>query len=163
MNSFNFRKMIFDLLFWKRRKLRILAWLYQNTKILRRIDSEFSSFVTDTEYCLSYGPMVIQLEFVLNQKIPQANGTIFIENITPQSNFDNWLFEIPSQTYYLYWLSQNEGTPKYDFWLNENTSSLSYDFIVWAPFTLQPQETLIRAWVNKFKLAGKTYTVLYFQ
>lgn len=156
MYRFPFLRAIIDLLFPPRRKPIIIAWLFRLTAILRRLDNEFGEFVDSTEYCSRWSSQTLSLETLLRDRF--FNLSIFITNNSIDSQVYNyWLFE--GNTQFTYWLSDAEP-PQYEYWFQELIPL--YSFTVHVPLALMPREQEIRAWVDKFRLAGMTFDVNYF-
>lgn len=128
-------------------------------KPLQTLNDEFVIYINDTFYLISFTGQVIYLEKVLNDLYDSSLRRIYIQNGT--------LLGLPPYIYnvvenrerYIY--RKNETNPNQLYLRNIQEYTSSNDFIVFVPSGINtPQlETQIKAIVNRYKLAGKRYSI----
>jgi len=152
-----------DLLPVELRKPKMIAWLTNICKSERNIFEIFELFRLRVNECRRYSSQTLSLEAFLRLKF-NNNGINIVNSF---SDFDiiliYWLFE-NQQFEFDYWLeeTEDEGFPN-SYWLEEEANiTLYYDFIVEVPFILISKEDEIKSYLNKIKLAGKRYKIIYY-
>ncbi|MEY4902834.1 MAG: Flavobacterium phage vB FspM pippi8 [Bacteroidota bacterium] len=108
---------------------------------LKGLHSRFLLFVSITLLDVHTNGQVIKLEYALNQ--------VFGAGITIHD-------AIQTDTLYIYVESENH--PVY---LPTYITGSGYDFEVWIPSAYKGQELFIRAFLNKYKLVTKKYTIIW--
>ena len=125
---------------------------------MKNLHTAFVDWVKDSRVELSYNGQTIVLERMLNTKFPNPGSLIYIENV--DENFDlKFIFqnseaEAPVYTYLLV-----EGMPPSYIFKYSELSGFLYDFIVWVPASLVFNENLMKAWLNRFVIAGSRYII----
>lgn len=138
---------------------KIQAWVKVLIRPLQTLNDGFAVYVNDTFYLVSFTGQVIYLEKVLNDLYDPIGTGIYI---TDGNNIG-----IPKYVYtkaenrpiYIYNKAES-STPVYVYNKTEYLTSL--DFIVNVPAALlnPALETQIMGIVERYKLAGKRYTIV---
>lgn len=87
------------------------------------------------------------------------------------SGHDIYITDVPAADFYLY--NDNEtatGMVMYNddeegvsqVWTNDGEGRINGDFIVNVPFYLEPQESLIRNILDRYKVTGRKYIIKYY-
>lgn len=138
------------------RKPKNLAFLNAAFKALETINISFATIADKLTYELQFNGQKIYLQHYLNDQFDATLRRIYIEN-TAASNRVTIYFKSEGQApTYIYFKS--EGMPPvYLRWKTEATTST--DFIVWVPVDIVFEEVVMRAKIDKYKYAGKRYTI----
>lgn len=122
----------------------------------------FNTFKDHALVELSYNGQTMYLEKMLNDRFDSALRRIVIQHEEDISVF--WYLEGEGQVErYLYKESETGETATYLFNEGENTSGLpdGIDFRVKAPLELSLLQVRMRSEINKYKLAGKQYDIIF--
>lgn len=122
----------------------------------------FNAFKDQALIELSYNGQTVYLEKMLNDRFDPMLRRITIEHDETTGVY--WYLEGEGQAEkYLYTESETGTTETYLFNEGENFSGLpdGIDFRVKAPLELLPLEIRIRSEINKYKLAGKQYDIIF--
>lgn len=125
------------------RKGRMLAWLNALVAPVKMLHGKFLIFSNTTRSGIYITGQKRILQYYLNRF---------------------WLGSAPIEVY-----DTDQAEPVYIFTENENQpvylpvfiTGSAVDFIVQLPLDLQPYESAIRAFVNKYKLPTKRYEIIY--
>ncbi len=137
------------------RKPKFKDWIKVFLSGIKSIHLEFLSFRDDTTYWLYFNGQIIYLEHVLDDQFDPINRGIYIEN-TADVQYYYLYNNIEQQPVYLNNASENASA---DYLLNESEYNNVYTFIVWVPSSVQFDEFKMRAIIDRYRLAGKTYTI----
>ncbi len=153
----NFRRLIIWLLPIELRRVKTVAWLYA---LLYPLEQLYESIM----YRMQHDSRVIYLEKMLNEwyGVPtynhqdhEATKTIYIEDgFKPKKTYIYQPYE--HKPVYIFTPSENE--PVYIYMLAEFL--LNYvKFVVWIPLSYTYNEAVLKAKINYYKLAGKSYKI----
>lgn len=133
------------------------AWLYSLIQPIIELYAIFSSYRIQAIYMLSFTGQVIYLEKLLNDTFNNGGTEIFIEDgilkIAP------FLFNTAEDAdpFYVFNTAETNEENLYLYNTAEYTGNL--DFIVKVPTALVFDENQMKSLINKYKLAGKNYTI----
>ena len=140
------------------------SWLYALFTPFTTLKTSFNTYITDKNYELDFNGQVISLERLLNDQYDNTLRRIFIEDsaATEQpflffssdnnvSEGDSWLF-----------FDGDTNVAITDFWFFEEVSQYVVDFVVNVPSALVYEQAELIAYVNKYKLAGKSFAIATF-
>lgn len=138
-----------------------LSW-YET--LLTGIDYSMDNFTTTRDSAnrlLSYNGQTIYLELMLNDFFDSSLRRIKIEHEESEAVY--LYLESESQPLFsLYMESETGGTVQYLYTEGEISSQiLDFDFKVIAPISLSGSTNQIRANIDKYRLAGTTYTIIF--
>lgn len=163
MYNFDLLILITDVLFWPIRKARQLGW---NVALNQPLYDEYGKLLTDFDlwrFEAQITGQVGSLEYMLNDHY-YGNGLLTDIYITDGTGDNNtYIYNKNEGRPKTYIYNKAEGKPK-TYIFNRNEFSGDPDFIVWIPAALPgtiPGDYSIemRALVNKYKVAGTTYTI----
>jgi hypothetical protein len=165
MNNYNWdiTKLITWLLPSLLRKPKQVAWLRALLWPVNQLHGQFVEFIDYKRYELDFTGQVISLERLLNDKYDNTLRRIFINGFPRPRRFvfrdGNNLINYDKP--YIY--RDGSTVPNREgFFLFAGTGSLNVSFIINIPNALTVNELELRALVDKYKLAGKYYTIEYF-
>lgn len=116
----------------------------------------FKEYYQAVELDLAITPQVCVLEKYLNDRFDSVNRLIYIEDgFQYPATFIFLRAEEKPKAIYI----RAENKPVY-LGLRSESGYKSVSFRVRVPIEALPQKEVITAWVNKYKLATKTFTVL---
>ena len=133
------------------------SWLYSLIQPIIELYAIFSSYRIQALYTLSFTGQVIYLEKLLNDTFNNGGTEIFIEDgilkIAP------FLFNTAEDAdpFYVFNTAETNEENLYLYNTAEYTGNL--DFIVKVPTALVFDENQMKSLINKYKLAGKNYTI----
>lgn len=157
MYSFDFDKLIENLLPWFLRKPILKSWLKSLSTPARSLYSRFEEFVGKKRWEASITGQVAVLEIMLNKEFynDETLRKIFISDNDLEERV--YLFNSPEAQAPVYLHNLNEGQEPIfitNFW--ERNSA---DFTVWVPDTLIFDINHMTGLVKKFKVAGPTFDI----
>lgn len=123
---------------------------------LKSIHTQFLQFRNDTTYWLYFNGQIIYMEHVLNDQFDPANRGIYIENLA-DIQYD-YLYNAIEQRTPIYLDNVSENKPP-DYFVNQSEYDAHTTFIVWVPSTVTFDANKMKAIVNKYRIAGKTYQI----
>jgi hypothetical protein len=129
------------------RKPRMTAWLLACLAPVIVLNAVFGLFRQAVDRDVAVTPQVRVLSYFLNEMFNPGDPGAFIFISDATSISVTWLF------------TESENKPLY---LPTFVSGTVGDFIVNVPAGLRGQENAIRAFVNKYKLPGKRYEIVYY-
>jgi hypothetical protein len=141
------------------RKAKMVALLYSLSRPIEFLYSDFLIYKANTDLLVRYSGQTKTLEVLLNSLFDSNLNRIYIVTdgdsiINKYSYFRN---EQPS------FFTDNRSESGYQPLFIYNRSediTLDNDFTVFVPPNLMPnKETEINAWVNRYKIAGKTHNI----
>lgn len=147
------------------RKTKWIAFQMAIFKPLVELYQNFLSFRKDALYRVNHNSQVCYLRAALNDRFDKAQRRVRIENISRL--FPPYIYTpAEERPLYLYTEVENQPIFLYD---PETYSDSQVDFIVNVPDDVRPKnptaqktfEASIRALVNYYKLASKSYTIQY--
>lgn len=155
--SLDFRKLVTDMLPPKHRKPKFIDWLYVLVSAIRYVHGQFTTFVDTIRFDLRFTSQVIYLEYLLNLKFNGGLNTILIKD---GSNAEFSYIWQATENQPLYVNTTAEFTPPDDVYLYNNAEYSGYaDFVVMVPSGLVYNRSEMIALINRYKLAGKIYTI----
>ncbi|HTF18166.1 MAG TPA: hypothetical protein VK658_08850 [Chryseolinea sp.] len=122
----------------------------------------FNAFKDQALVELSYNGQTIYMEKMLNDRYDPSLRRIIIQH--EQNNSAYWYVEGEGQApVYLYTEPETGATQSFLYIEGENSTGLpdGIDFVVKAPVSLTSQEVRMKADVNKYKLAGKQFEIIF--
>ncbi len=139
----------------------MIAWLKALLVNGRTIYAAFSAFRTNTNVCIQYNSQTASLEAFIRMKM-NNNGINIVNDFSDiEPAFDFYLNEDQAAQYEFYLIEAAD--PSYIFYVAEEANAtLFFDFIVEVPSALMSEEIIIKAWLNKVKLIGKRYKIVYY-
>lgn len=133
------------------------AWLYSLIQPIIELYAIFSSYRIQALYTLSFTGQVIYLEKLLNDTFNNGGTEILIaDGILKIAPF---LFNTAEDAdpFYVFNTAETNEENLYLYNTAEYTGNL--DFIVKVPTALVFDENQMKSLINKYKLAGKNYTI----
>lgn len=145
------------------RKPKMVAWLKSLLSPLDEKHQEFLTYVDSKRYELDFTGQVISLERLLNNKYDAADRRIFIsqEKADEIFFFDDDDISAASKVFFFDDGDVSLGSEVAFFFFSDSSGSLS-DFIVCLPSSIIFDEAELRSLVNRYKLAGKEFSVQLF-
>lgn len=171
---FNIIQHIHRLLAWFLRKVDQVAWLYVLIWPIKRLNEEFYVYATAKQREASYNGQVMVLERALNLRFlglsqwatasdPTANGGIYIENtgVTDLESFSFNAAETAGQEAFAWNDGETipSGAEEAFAWNDSESNGISYSFIVHVPSSYTYDESTMRDFIDRYKLAGKHYII----
>lgn len=141
------------------RKKPLLMWLESLLTPIKTIHSAFITYKGQKLYDLSITGQTINLERYLNDQFDDSQRRILIEHAESVNQYDYFLAEGQTPDYD-YSISEAQ-TARFMYMIGEQTSSIVTDFAVQAPNSLNSKDAQIKANIDRYKLAAKTYSVNY--
>jgi len=131
------------------------SWLYSLIQPLIELYAIFSSYRIQALYTLSFTGQVIYLEKLLNDTFNNGGTEIFIEDGGKIAPF---IFNTEENEPDLFIYNTEENEPDL-FIYNTEEYPGNVDFIVKVPTALVCDDNHMKSLINKYKLAGKNYTI----
>ncbi|WP_136464955.1 hypothetical protein [Flagellimonas onchidii] len=153
----DYRKLIIWLVPTFLRKVKLIAWLQVLIAPIKGLYNDFLKYRKKVDYKLNHNSQVCYLQKVLNDAFDNESKRIYIEN------------GIFIQALYVY--APKEELPVYVgtqyIYSDGDLTGGQIDFIVNVPIGLKPSDPIalegflsdMRALVNEYKLASKTYNI----
>lgn len=140
-----------------KRKYIITAFLKMLATPMNRLFNQFEAYFLEKEYELAFNGQVIYLEHLLNDRFDDIQRGIYL---TDAVGFDE-------EIHLFNQIEQNEDTILFNESENETLIHLFNqnevdgwpDFIVNVPSSVTFDEIVMRALINKYKIAGKNYII----
>ena len=120
-------------------------------------DDFFNVYRPDVVERAKYNSQTIVLEYILNKKFDPTLKRIYIVNFLTILRYVYIYKKSENKPTYIY--KKSEAKPLYLFKGSEY--AIDFDFIVHCPVTLAGQDKQVRAEIDKYKVAGVNYTVIY--
>lgn len=140
----NYNKLINWMLPPHWRQSRQIAWLRALITPLKTLHTQLLTVINTTLFEMKITGQVIKLRYALNEKYDSIQRRIIIRDAAPVEQLYTYL-EIENRPIYM------------PFFMNGGSA----DFEVVAPFDLKPQDVYLRGMINRYKLPGKRYTIIY--
>ena len=134
------------------------AWIETLLKPFAVLVVDFNVFRDEKISELSYSGQSIQLERYLNDVFDKPLRRIRIKHYSDQPDFDYLLSENGTIEDYDYLKSENVA-PGFIYLIGENTTTINTDFVVQCPASLSAAVAAIKARVDRYRVAGRRYTV----
>lgn len=131
------------------------SWLYSLIQPIIELYAIFSSYRIQALYMLSFTGQVIYLEKLLNDTFNNGGTGIFIEDGGKIAPF---IFNTEENEPDLFIYNTEENEPDF-FIYNTEEYPGNVDFIVKVPTALVFDDNHMKSLINKYKLAGKNYTI----
>ena len=146
------------------RQLKIIAWLNTLIKPLVDVYNNFIAYRQNTIYSLSFTGQIIYLEKLLNDTYNNGLAGIYIQDGLLITKTYIWHKAEGCPKTYLF--HKAEAAAKTYLWHKSEANSM-YDFIIMVPSAIYVTLTQnnnqginnMIALVNKYKLAGKRFTI----
>lgn len=138
---------------------RVRSWVQALLKPLQEFNDDFAIYVNDTFYLVSFTGQVVYMEHILNDLYDQPLRRIYIQNGS-LLGLPTYIYNVPEQRQpYIY--NVPETNPNQVYLRNVSEYQTSNDFIVFVPSSiLTPAlEIQIKGIVNRYKIAGKRYSI----
>lgn len=153
-----FLKQIRRLLPIRKRKIKRISWIRDLLEPLQTLkDQIFNIYRPDVVERAKYNSQTIVLEYILNKKFDPAMKRIYIVNFLTNLIYVYIFKKSENKPTYIY--KKSEAKPLYLFKSSEY--AVDFDFIVHCPVGLAGQDKQVRAEIDKYKVAGVNYTVIY--
>lgn len=149
MNHFNLYKVLQIILPYRKRRPRFIGWIKTMTAYLAMIIADLFQYVDKTVKDVKMTPQLCYLEKLLNSRY--AVSTI---RIVDGYELGPWCFYSgpPSGDIDMFMVEP-------DNYCYSQQVVVSVDFVVEVPYSLNDQCSLIAAYVQKYKLAGKSFII----
>ncbi len=131
-------------------------WAMVLVRGLKDIHTAFLQFRADTTYWLYFNGQIIYLEHVLNDQFDPTSRGIYIENLA-DIQYD-YLHNSIEQRTPVYLDNKSENKP-FDYFVNQSEYDTHVTFTVWVPVSVTFDQNKMKAIVNKYRIAGKTYDI----
>lgn len=155
--SLDFKKLVTDMLPPVHRKQILTDWITTLVSGVKTIHAQFKALVDKIRFDLIFTSQVIYLEYLLNYKF---NGGLNAILINDGSNASSVYAYQTSENNNLFIVSEQEFNSYIDIFLYNEAEFTSYvDFLVMVPQALTFSRSEMTALINKYKLAGKSYTI----
>ena len=142
------------LLPWHKRKPIRLAFINVIANVMKGINNQFLTFISDTNYKLTITNQKIYLEHYLNDLYDPVLKRIFIQNLELQSHIYHYT-ALENKLIYEY--TNAENMPYY---LKTNAEQNSqYNYTIWVPNDITYDENQLKSYVNKYNPVGKIYQI----
>ncbi len=142
------------------RKAKNMSWLKVLTSSIVKLKSDFDRQREEDLFLIAHNSQVISLEHFLNYKFnpnPDAKDIYITDGETKS---ETYLYETPviNDQVYLY----EEPVGDEIIYLYTTSSPLITGFVINIPSTFNIDEFELKAYVNRLKLAGKSYALKYY-
>lgn len=136
-----------------------IAWIYSLLKPLDDLNQDFLDKVLFLDRKSKFNSQQMKFAHVLNDVFDSSSRRIRVETVSKSV-----------QATYIFLSSENE-TPEYVFLASEGQTPLYLrtkqeldelkGFVVYVPSSLSSEEARLKSWINYYKLADKTYKIIY--
>lgn len=137
--------------------LWIQYYLQAGMKPLNDVKTSFYSYFNAVEYELLFNGQVMNLEHLLNNEFDEVERRIHIEDGI--QNPIKYLYNQAETNEPIYLNNASEDAPG-QYIYNHSETAAEFDFIVYVPVGFVYDEILMRYYVNKYRAAGKRFTIL---
>lgn len=184
----NFDKVINQLIPYYLGGRRLILFLQSCMKPLQMVNDAFATYANDTRIEASMTSQIFKFEWFLNRKFkkyfedPSALIVIKNGNKLGQAMYNESASAISDADQFKLWQQVGEVEMHTDIALyhgDEKTENSSYSFLVYIPklweqkdkagqptgqlidgITIQQFKKMLAYWIDKYKLAGKTYQII---
>lgn len=139
------------------RKIFTLEFFKMCASPLVDLYNAFYAFFAAKKYEMLFNGQVIYMEHVLNDQFDPVNRGIYISD-TPPYGGAVYLFNKIEQNEETFVFNKAELAPPLYLFTNSEVLTWS-SFIVNVPSSVFFDETQLKAYVNKYKIASKNYTI----
>ena len=159
MFNIDFQHIVYNLTPFFKRTAALLDWLYSLIRPLKEVNNGFVSFVSNTEYNLTFTSETNVLERFLNDQFDPVSRGIFITNIN-EVDFQ-FIFNKVENKAPVYIFNKSEAEPP--FYVMTKTELLqSVNFIINVPLAVIFNPIVMRERVDFYNQSGKNYTIVTF-
>lgn len=153
----DFKKLVFHVIDGLRRDVFTVDWIHALLGAVRDRHDRFVDFAAEKDDELFYGPgYKIQVEQLLLDKIGPG---IFIVNNRQIPTY-NYAFDRGDARNLYMWDRNNKSNVH--LWDRGAFDLALTNFTVYAPIALQPQQSRMEGYLNKYKSVGMSYNIVYF-
>lgn len=135
--------------------LEILNYLDCGLRPIQTLHDNFQDYYERKHYELQWNGQITYLTHVLNDQFDVLNRRIHIEDYNAGEDVYLWNKSESNELTYLFNANENE-LPVYLF----NNQEQTIGFIVYVPQGQINNYDALRSWINKYKLASKTYIII---
>ncbi len=175
--TINFDKVINQLVPYYIGGRKLILYLQALVKPLQALNEQFVEYAKETRIEASMTSQPIMFEWYLNRKLSKyfANGGTIAIHTTERLGTPVYYQNVDEAEHLLLHNKlENEDSAKF-YYQNEKTENSSYSFIVSSPMintslldadakvAKQKYEAMLRNYIDKYRLAGKTYRIKYDQ
>lgn len=151
---------------------KLILYLQALVKPLQLVNEQFVEYAKETRIEASMTSQPIMFEWYLNRKLSKyfANGGSIAIKTTERLGTPVYYQNVDTTHLTLHNQSEQADPAKF-YYQHEKTEDSSYSFIVTSPpintklldadskVAMQKYETMLRHYVDKYRLAGKTYRI----
>lgn len=151
------------------RQTNVIAWMKVFLSVIKSLMATFTGYRSEQLFFIAHNSQIIYLEHILNYRFnPDGNlmdadyvgNGIYIEDGGVSD--DVYIYntrENADDTF----LHNSSEAPFTEVYLYNNAQFTPWTgFIIWVPDTFTIDENELKALVNRLKLAGKEYTIIYY-
>ena len=153
MFNIDFQHIAYNLTPYFKRTAAFLDWLYSLLRPLKEINLDFTSFVSKTDYALTFTSETNVLERFLNDQFDPITRGIFISNID-EVDFQ-FIFNKIENKPPVYIFNKSEGEPPF-YVLTRDELLQSVNFIINVPIAVIFSPIIMRERVDFYNQAGKS-------
>lgn len=157
MYKLNFRNLSSQLTPLHKRNSRLVLWFEVIMYPIKKVHSEFHQLYTEKKAELEYNCQIVYLQRLLNLKFNNGQEGIIVKN-TGEAGMDYLDYSGRQKPYFIKY--SGAGSQYLNYASNSYTE---VDFIVMIPKTLNIDISMLKAVVNKYKLASKTFKILKYE
>jgi len=157
--NIDFQHIAYNLTPFFKRTTAFIDWLYSLTRPLKEINLGFVSFVSNTEYNLTFTSETNVLERFLNDQFDPISRGIFITNIN-EVDFQ-FIFNKAENKPPVYIFNKSEAEPPF-YVLTRNELLQSINYTINVPVAVIFNPIIMRARVDFYNQSGKNYNIITF-
>jgi len=153
---------------------KLILYIQALVKPLQLLNEQFVEYAKETRIEASMTSQPIMFEWYLNRKLSKyfANGGAIAIKTTERLGVPVYYQNVDTTHLTLY-KQDEQSDPEKFYYQHEKTEDSSYSFIVTSPpintklldvdakVAMQKYETMLRCFIDKYRLAGKTYRIKY--
>ena len=144
----------------RKRQPVTISWLVALLTPLQTLSSAFAAWAIDSSYKANYNGQTIVLKSLLDDLFDPNDRSIEVLTLTDIKFITPLYFRSEAKPkFYTYFRSEATTNP-YVYLRSERFSTNS--FIVRVPSSQSSKNAEITQWINRYKIAGKTFTIIYF-
>jgi hypothetical protein len=144
------------------RKSKMIAWLKVLVSQIIIVYNSFLAFMDAQRLELSYNFQTQHMERMLNDKYPDAANGIYIDNSGSYLPIFYTFFQSEGQPHLDFTYFNSEAMGYLDFTYSFDEYAQEYDFKVMVPSALVFDQDEMKAFINKYKVAGMRYQIITF-
>lgn len=135
----------------------MLAFVYSLIYPITELYERFLVFRETIIFKARYNSQIMYIEHLLNSYFNEGGTSIYIQDGVIIDEFYLFKNSEPNDAEYIYKVSEG-GTDRY-LYLDSEYGSI-VDFIVNVPSAITYDTNLMKAWINRYKMAGKKYSIV---